>query len=59
MTLTYTLAGRVASRMRRDGFECTTDDIWMVWKTGDLEDRESLCSRILQEFEEIGIEVPR
>jgi hypothetical protein len=56
MTLAKTLAERVASRMRRDGFECTADDVQAVWLNGDLVDRESLASRILQEFEELGLQ---
>ena len=55
--LTKTLAERVAQRMRRDGFnECAADDVRKVWDTGDLPDRESLASRILQEFEELGLQ---
>jgi hypothetical protein len=59
MTLTAVLAERVAQRMRRDGFNrCTQDDVHEVWNTGTLERDDALASAILQEFEELGIEVP-
>lgn len=59
MKLTRTVAVRVAEKMRRDGFHgCTAQDVEQVYNTGDLPDRESLASRILQEFEELGVEVP-
>jgi hypothetical protein len=43
--------------MRRDGFDCGSSDVWQVYKSGTLLDRESLASAILQEFDELGIEV--
>jgi hypothetical protein len=55
VTLTKTLAERVAQRMRRDGFVCTSDDVLQVWAYGYLDGRESLASRILQEFDELGV----
>lgn len=58
MRLTQTLAERVAQRMRRDGFECSKADVLEVARSGDLANRESLASRILQEFEELDIDVP-
>lgn len=58
MMLTKILAERVAQRMRRDGFdECTADDVRKVWDSGDLPDQESLASRILQEFEQLGLQL--
>lgn len=56
MKLTSTLAERVAARMRRDGFDCATEDVYAAWLNGTIDSRESLASRILQEFEELGIE---
>jgi hypothetical protein len=56
--LTKTLAERVAQRMRRDGFPCDAADVSELYEDGWLVD-EALASRILQEFEELGIEVPR
>lgn len=56
--LTKTLAERVAGRMRRDGFDCDASDVECVWYDGTLANDEALASRILQEFEELGIEVP-
>lgn len=44
--------------MRRDGFECSKADVLEVARSGDLANRESLASRILQEFEELDIDVP-
>lgn len=58
MRLTDTLAERIAGHMRRDGYECIAADVWSVWRAGTLYERESLASAILQEFEELGIEVP-
>ncbi len=56
MILTKTLAERVAQRMRRDGYECDTNDVQVVWDAGTLIERESLASAILQEFEELGLD---
>ena len=58
--LTKTLAERVAARMRHDGFDgATADDVKQVWADGYLPDSHkwgaSLASRILQEFEELGL----
>lgn len=59
MKLTNAVAKRIASRMRRDGFTCEEADVWKVYEVGDLDGAESLCSRILNEFDEYGVEVPR
>lgn len=59
MRLTQVLAVRVCERMKRDGFDnCRVAHVWDAYRIGDLPGDESLCSRILQEFEELGIEVP-
>jgi hypothetical protein len=56
MKLTKILADRIAAKMRRDGFECSRSDVEVVWETGTLFNNEMLASRILQEFEEYGMD---
>lgn len=55
MQLTNTIAKRIASKMRRDGFTCTESDVFEVWATGAHCENEFLASRILQEFDEYGL----
>lgn len=57
MRLTHQVATRIARRMRLDGFEdCVEADVWDVYRDGYLIGRESLSSRILNEFDEYGVE---
>ena len=42
--------------MRRDGFDCDATDVQEVWHDGTLANDEALASRILQEFEELGLQ---
>lgn len=52
--LTDTLANRVASRMRRDGFECIAFDVQIVYETGTHDDA-ALASAIITELQELGL----
>lgn len=58
MRLTNAVAQRISRRMVSDGFTCEESDVWKVYETGDLDGAESLCSRILNEFDEYGVEAP-
>lgn len=59
MKLTNTLGKRIAAKMRARGFHwCTPAHVHATFADGDLPANESLCSAILQEFEELGVEVP-
>jgi hypothetical protein len=42
--------------MALDGFGCTTADVWNVYRNGTLSTNEALASRILQEFDEYGVD---
>lgn len=56
MKLTNHVAERIARRMRLDGFTCEEADVWKVYEVGSLDGAESLCSRILNEFDEYGVD---
>jgi hypothetical protein len=58
MKLTNAVAERIARRMWLDGYACDEADVWKVYAIGDLDGAEGLASRILNEFEEYGVEVP-
>lgn len=58
--LTKNVAERIAARMRRDGFVCSIDEVQEIYDTGTLASHpgdEALASRVLQEFEEYGVEI--
>lgn len=57
MKLTNAVAERIARRLRLAGFVCGDADVWNVYERGTLDGAESLASRILQEFDEYGVEV--
>jgi hypothetical protein len=60
MRLTEPVAARIVSRMKRDGYpDCTSKQVWDAYHDGDVIGQESLCSRILQAFDDYGVEVPR
>ncbi len=59
MKLTNHVAERIARTMEHDGFgRCEAADVWKVYEEGTLDGAEALCSRILNEFDEYGVEVP-
>ena len=52
-----TKAAAIAAQMRADGFDCSSHDVIVVYRTGYLDGREALASRILQAFDDFGVTV--